>query len=136
MTPMVDVVMVILVFFMAAASFVGPEWFLRATLPAEGAAGGGANESFALPAVEVTIGLRRVEVGGAMQTVADWPGSRGLSLERVAVEIGLAAPGLLTGGRESAPSVVLVPEDAVPYADVVRVHAACVAAGLEKVMIR
>lgn len=30
MTPMVDVVMVILVFFMASAAFVGPEWFLTA----------------------------------------------------------------------------------------------------------
>ena len=33
MTPMVDVVLVILIFFMASASFVGPEWFLRAALP-------------------------------------------------------------------------------------------------------
>jgi len=30
MTPMVDIVMVILVFFMASAAFVGPEWFLAA----------------------------------------------------------------------------------------------------------
>jgi biopolymer transport protein ExbD len=30
MTPMVDIVMVILVFFMASAAFVGPEWFLQA----------------------------------------------------------------------------------------------------------
>lgn len=33
MTPMVDVVMVILVFFMASASVLGPEWFLRSSLP-------------------------------------------------------------------------------------------------------
>ncbi|MDX2148115.1 MAG: biopolymer transporter ExbD [Planctomycetota bacterium] len=32
MTPMVDVVMVILVFFMASAAILGPEWFLNAGL--------------------------------------------------------------------------------------------------------
>ena len=34
MTPMVDVTLVILIFFMASASILGHEWFLRADLPA------------------------------------------------------------------------------------------------------
>ena len=33
MTPMVDVVMVILIFFMASASIVGPQWLLTSALP-------------------------------------------------------------------------------------------------------
>ncbi|MEM9372464.1 MAG: biopolymer transporter ExbD [Planctomycetota bacterium] len=33
MTPMVDVTLVILIFFMASATIAGPEWFLRAQLP-------------------------------------------------------------------------------------------------------
>ena len=33
MTPMVDVTLVILIFFMASASILGHEWFLRADLP-------------------------------------------------------------------------------------------------------
>lgn len=33
MTPMVDVTLVILIFFMASASIAGYEWFLRAELP-------------------------------------------------------------------------------------------------------
>lgn len=33
MTPMVDVVLVILIFFMAATTIAGQEWFLRADLP-------------------------------------------------------------------------------------------------------
>ena len=37
MTPMVDVVMVILIFFMTWMSFVGAEWFLRTALPKQGA---------------------------------------------------------------------------------------------------
>jgi biopolymer transport protein ExbD len=35
MTPMVDVVLVILIFFMASTSIAGHEWFLRASLPEE-----------------------------------------------------------------------------------------------------
>ena len=35
MTPMVDVTLVILIFFMASASIAGPEWFLRAQIPEE-----------------------------------------------------------------------------------------------------
>src|SRR4051812_37590647 len=38
MTPMVDVVMVILIFFMASTAFLGPEWFLKTHLPAASAA--------------------------------------------------------------------------------------------------
>src|SRR5215813_7077601 len=37
MTPMVDVVMVILIFFMASTAFLGPEWFLKTHLPRAGA---------------------------------------------------------------------------------------------------
>ncbi|MCA9302773.1 MAG: biopolymer transporter ExbD [Phycisphaerales bacterium] len=33
MTPMVDVVLVILIFFMASTTIAGQEWFLRASLP-------------------------------------------------------------------------------------------------------
>jgi len=35
MTPMVDVVMVILIFFMASAAFLGAEWFLKAAIPSK-----------------------------------------------------------------------------------------------------
>ncbi len=35
LAPMVDVVLVILIFFMASIVFVGPEWFLPAALPAQ-----------------------------------------------------------------------------------------------------
>lgn len=35
LAPMVDVVLVILIFFMASVVFVGPEWFLPAALPHE-----------------------------------------------------------------------------------------------------
>ncbi|MFZ4431104.1 MAG: biopolymer transporter ExbD [Phycisphaerales bacterium] len=38
MTPMVDVVMVILIFFMASAAILGPEWFIKSNLPVMAAA--------------------------------------------------------------------------------------------------
>jgi biopolymer transport protein ExbD len=34
------------------------------------------------------------------------------------------------------PTVLLAAEDAVPYQDVVRLHDACVAAGLSRVLLR
>ena len=43
MTPMVDVVMVILIFFMSFAAFLGNEWFLRGAIPFD--AGRGSNTS-------------------------------------------------------------------------------------------
>ncbi len=49
MTPMVDIVMVILVFFMLGASFVGVEHFLRTNLPAIGKGGEGPRDIGVVP---------------------------------------------------------------------------------------
>lgn len=65
MTPMVDVVMVILVFFMASAAFLGPEWFLPSLIaqppapasPASKAAT--STDPFALAPVQKVITLTR-----------------------------------------------------------------------------
>lgn len=43
MTPMVDVVMVILVFFMVSAAFLGPEWLLGSLVPRPVTAAGSSN---------------------------------------------------------------------------------------------
>ncbi|MEZ6319152.1 MAG: biopolymer transporter ExbD [Phycisphaerales bacterium] len=52
MTPMVDVVMVILIFFMASTALLGPEWFIRAHVPGD-QAGAGVGERFELPEVRM-----------------------------------------------------------------------------------
>jgi biopolymer transport protein ExbD len=53
MTPMVDVVMVILVFFMASAAVLGPEWFVRSALPVRSQS---ASDSTA-PTIQIKITL-------------------------------------------------------------------------------
>ena len=60
MTPMVDVVMCILIFFMLASSFVMPELFLKSSMPAIDKAGLGEKAADAkMPAVKLWIKLQR-----------------------------------------------------------------------------
>jgi len=62
MTPMVDVVLVILIFFMASTAFIGPEWFLRAALPSDQAADqGGADFSLPPARFEIVLAIGAVE---------------------------------------------------------------------------
>jgi len=129
MTPMVDVVLVILIFFMASASFVGPEWFLRAALPVLGGGDEPDEVFFDLPPAEFNVqltlgddGLTRVTGFGAQGTTV---GSfRSLVFEEMS--------------RLSADSVIVLidPDPNVTYNDVVQVHEACLAAGAERVGIR
>lgn len=131
MTPMVDVVMVVLVFFMASAAFVGPEWFLAAALPPPAGRGAPAPEEadpFALPPVLLAIELARVD--GA--TVATGLERSGAPLEEV-----LAALRSFAARTDPAQvRVMLDPGAEVPYADVVRVHEACAEAGIGTVGLR
>ena len=131
MTPMVDVVMVILVFFMASTAFVGPEWFLRTALPAKPdeaeAPETDAGLSLRLPEARLTIRLY-VRDG---QTLVDGFGLRGATLDELADAIEASASELIVAGEP--PSVVLEPGPGVAWGDVVRAHEACVAAGLTRV---
>lgn len=52
MTPMVDVTLVILIFFMASATIAGPEWFLKAELPEQSS-----RSALALPSPVVRVEL-------------------------------------------------------------------------------
>ena len=57
LAPMVDVVLVILIFFMASIVFVGPEWFLPAAIPADRAAEAAeVDDPYALP--DPTLSVR------------------------------------------------------------------------------
>src|SRR4051794_22657744 len=60
MTPMVDVVLCILIFFMLGTTFAGSELFLTSTMPAIGKEGLGADaEKQKLPAVRVNLELKK-----------------------------------------------------------------------------
>jgi biopolymer transport protein ExbD len=118
MTPMVDVVMVILIFFMASAAIMGPEWFLKTSLPVKGQAAGTSIEP-----VRVRVVLTQSAVGTRVSVDG--------------VEMAMAEVERSLGGKKSASTdgiVVLVkPAAEVPYDAVVRVHEICAKLGITKV---
>ena len=74
MTPMVDIVMVILIFFMASAAFMGDEWFLRAAIPFEagrGTALNKPNDPLALPPERLDVLMDVDRQGNTIVTVLD-----------------------------------------------------------------
>lgn len=75
MAPMVDVVLVILVFFMATVALVGPEWFLAAALPERRDQPARA-DPFALPAPGVVVRVSAPEG----EPLVDGLGARGTPL--------------------------------------------------------
>ncbi len=131
MTPMVDVVMVILVFFMASAAFMGDDWFLRAGV-VDSPKPGKAAASAAAPTPPDPL-AQRLEVlldrgpSGETQVTA-------FELVKAPLEAFAARTRTLPrGGATSKIEIIVKPVAAVPYQDVVRVHEACYAAGIEKV---
>ncbi len=134
---MVDVVLVILVFFMATASVAGPEWFLGAAIPswapstasAGDAASGAADDTPRAILPEARLEVRLVRAGG--QTLATGLGVSGVGLDRLAE----AATALGQRVDIGDAIVVVIPSGDVPYDDVVRVHDACLGAGLSRVAI-
>ncbi len=129
MTPMVDVVMVILIFFMASATFAGAEWFLKAGIPREAAAAASPQpqgaDPFAMPPARFELSLV-VENG---RTIA-----RGEGVGET--EMGsLAATLKQLRGEATAEEIVLIirPDSGVPYSDVIRAHDAAAQAGITKV---
>lgn len=127
MTPMVDVVLVILIFFMASTAFIGPEWFLRAALPREQQADQGGAD-FSLPPARFEIVLA---VGTNGRPTATGLGLDAASVDAMAARIGEYAARL---GPDRL-TIVIRPAAAVPYSDVIRVHEACAAAGIQSVAL-
>ena len=112
MTPMVDVVLVILIFFMAATTIAGQEWFLRTDLPEQHDEDEASN-GFDLPTPMLDLALfvenKRVMVRG----LGDAP----LGLEDVIARI---------SGMDPAMSEGLIlrigASDEVPYGSIVALH--------------
>ncbi len=133
MTPMVDVVMVILIFFMASASVMGPEWFLRVALPRRPAAGASPHDQPARVFLSPTRNDGELRIAWRFQ-----PGTTGVR-DPVA---GPAAGDLdwlraaLSGAAEQIPPdslVVLVqPDAALPYADAVAILELCRELGIAR----
>jgi len=124
MTPMVDVVMVILIFFMASAAILGPEWFLKTSLPVM-AAGKPTGEK---PPRRLTIWLTME--GAIVKTMLrmDQGPGKAVGMAQLAAELRAAVVG--ANGEVIA---LVEPADDVPYEAVVAAHEACAKAGIVKV---
>lgn len=122
MTPMVDIVMVILIFFMAGTTIMGPEWVLRSAVPVRSGEGG---EGDAQPRVQVVLALRSI----AGRTVVT-----GSTLQQASVgEVGPWLERFVRGAGAAEVVVLIQPAADVPYRDVVTVHDACEHAGAASV---
>lgn len=129
MTPMVDVVMVILIFFMAFAAFMGNEWFLRAAIPFQSGRGtdpSKRNDPLAPPPTRLPVALDADDQG---HTVVSFLRFSRVSMAEFEQRLGEFPRSEATRNIE----VLLMPTARVPYADVVRAHAACDAVGIYKV---
>lgn len=136
MTPMVDVVMVILVFFMASAVVLGPDWFIRAALPIRATTAPASHDSLvrvelALKAGDESEGGTRVSalyLGSVPGDTRLPPPPTGLPLDGLGAWLGELARGV---GPDRL-VVAITPAPNVPYQDVVSAHEACAAAGIER----
>ncbi|MFN7374789.1 MAG: ExbD/TolR family protein [bacterium] len=125
MTPMVDVVMVILVFFMVSAAFLGPEWLLQGVVPRPAASGEqsaprpgqgpkpDASDPLATGMVRFVVELRKSPGEGVQATGA---GVRNGTVDSVMDALGEK----ITGGADQV-EVLIRPEPGVPWESVVRV---------------
>lgn len=113
MTPMVDVVMVILIFFMSSTAILGPEWSLRTSLPKVQANAAASDRQ------PKRVNIRMHATGAGTRLDVD-------DRKDVAID---ALAGILRGflAERSADDLVvpISPEPGTPYADVVRVHEIC-----------
>lgn len=121
MTPMVDVVMVILIFFMASAAILGPEWFLRSTL-----AQPKSEAAVAEGEPPLVLGLSRGASGEVLARVVR--DGREIVPPTSMAELQGALAGL-----EKGVGVLVKPDADVPYDAVVRAHEACARVGLTRV---
>lgn len=122
MTPMVDVVMVILIFFMASAAMLGPEWFLNSRVAKPDGA-----------AIASETKRTRYEVVLAMSgsSVAATVNGQTVDVDTLIDRIGAS----VKSDGADAVVVVVIPDADVPYDAVVRIHEACAELGVTAVGI-
>ncbi len=132
MTPLVDVVMVILIFLMMAGSFVGSEHFLVSNLPiSQGGLGSIAPPPGFIPdePIEIWVDARPgghfLASAGKIQT--DDPGALAAQLRQMRLELNDA------GKSDEQIQVKILPGKDVKYRELVRIYEAALNAGYQKV---
>jgi biopolymer transport protein ExbD len=132
MTPMVDVVMCILIFFMLGSTLATPELFLKSNTAAIDKAGlGDMAGTQKLPSVRMTIKLSRqaaVEGGQTLVSAFDSPPMRMSRVDEPDQSLNQAIFGRLADRRKTISDdvqVLIVPEANVPYQDVITIYDFC-----------
>lgn len=132
MTPLVDVVMVILIFLMMAGSFTQGGWFLKSTIPIK--AKGGAQAQLPPGAIpDEPLEVRIDNAADGFRVVAGDIRSTG---DREALKVALAqklAAFEAAGTTRDKVQVVLMPGRNVKYDNIVAVYEAALRAGFTKV---
>jgi len=127
MTPMVDVVLVILIFFMGSATIAGQEWFLRGavrgdeTPPDRGTASGGSGAVLAIPEAVIEIRVAATDDGARVLGLGGGALTLGAASDRIAA---------LELGDPDAVRAVLTGDPGVRVGDLVAVHDALSARGI------
>lgn len=138
MTPMVDVVMVILIFFMASAAILGPEWFLKTSLPRTTTTAP-PNESLLVRVrVELVMdnGVPRAKVdAGPAADIATIEDALKRALDRSRIALNQAGKDASDPAVVANVAVLVDAGDDVPYEQVVRVHELARALHIEKIGI-
>jgi len=136
MTPMVDVVMCILIFFMLGSSFILPELFLKSNTAAIDKGGLGTEASNQkLPSAKMNITLRR-QGNDTWVSAGDTPPMQMNKLDDADQGNNEAIFGRLSDRRQHISDdvqVLIVPDEKVPYQDVITIYDFCVKLAFKQV---
>ncbi len=127
MTPMVDVVMCILIFFMLGSSFVVPELFLKSNTAVYKGGLGTEESTVKLPSVRMNITLRR-QGNDTWVSAFDSPLMQMNKLDDQDQASNQEIMARLAGRRKTISDdvqVLIVPEGKVPYQDVITIYDYC-----------
>lgn len=130
MTPMVDIVMVILIFFMAGSAILGPEWFVGARVDEEQRQAEGNEPSDSPPDDPFALDLPPTRVRVELATdSAGVTRVTGLNLQNATLDDLAARLGeLRDSGVASTLEIVVQPSGRTAYQDVIRAYELCVQA--------
>ena len=136
MTPMVDVVLVILIFFMGAMGLAAAEQYLATgtpppDAPTESAVGAPSDQPRPTSGAPASRALLRLTVSTEGRTVVNGMGLANVSIARVAERLEAA----VNAGFDQSVIVVVAPARNVPYQDVVLVHDAAQRAGVVNIRL-